>query len=228
MVDKTKVDYISSYVSKLMRKNFGRGPQSCQAFVSRNHVVIYIRGFLAPMEEILLKRGHSKEVDYARKLIIRNLLEEIKGVIQVTLEEVSNEYYDDWNYPNNTGVLVFVFAKEEEQSVIADLDIPKLESEISRISLLVQKVPNKIHTYSIHPSVYIIERIGILIQIEKALVERGFEQELRFTKDELEKSYFHRFGRFEDIFRKQVRDIFVDWNFNKDKSLMVFILESSQ
>lgn len=226
MIDKTKLDYISSYTSKLLRNNFGRGPQSCQVYLNERYLIIYIRGFLAPMEEILLQRGHSKEVDYARKIIIHNLLEELKGVIQVSFEVVANEYYDDWNYPNNTGVIVFVLDEKEveKQKVTPDLDIQKLEGEIGRISLMVEKVPNEIFTYRINPSVYIVERFGILIQIEKALIERGYEQELRFTKDELEKSYFHRHGRFDEIFKKETRDLFIDWNFAKDKSIMVFIL----
>lgn len=57
---------------------------------------------------------------------------------------------------------------------------------MGRISFLVEKVPDEIKTYPISPSIYLIERRGILIQIEKALIEKGFENELRFTKDELE------------------------------------------
>lgn len=229
MIDKTKLDYISSYVSKLLRSNFGKGPQSCQAYLNNRHFVIYLRGFVAPMEEILLKQGHRKEVDYARRIVIHNLLEELKGVIQVTLGEVTNEYYDDWNYPNNTGTIVFVLEKKEEekQHILSDFNIGKLEEEISRISQMVEKVPNEIITYPITGSIYIIERKGILIQIEKALIERGYEQELRFTKDELEKSYFHRYGQFDAFFRREVKDLFIDWDFAKDKSLMVFILNQT-
>ncbi|MEK4149463.1 Na-translocating system protein MpsC family protein [Robertmurraya sp. FSL W8-0741] len=134
------------------------------------------------------------------------------------------EYYHDWNFPNNTGIFIFTLEKEEEGHIVNDVDIPKLEKEIARISELVQKVPDEIYTCPITPSIYCVERAGILIQIEKALIERGFEQELRYTKEQLEKSYFHRHGDFEEIFHKQVRDIFIDWNFHGNKSVLVFIL----
>jgi uncharacterized protein YbcI len=226
MTDTKKEEYISSYISKLLRKKFGRGPRSCQTTISQNYLVTYIGGFLSPMEDILLQHGQSKYVDHARNVIITHLLDEIKGVIQITFDVEVEEYYHDWNFPNNSGILIFVLDTETGQRIKPDIDTQRLELEVGRISLLVEKVPDKIITCPISPSIFLIERRGILVQIEKALIDKGFENELRFTKDELEKSYFHRYGRFEDIFHKSVRDIFIDWNFKEDKSLMAFILNS--
>ncbi|MDQ1004419.1 uncharacterized protein YbcI [Neobacillus niacini] len=225
-MDQKKEEYISSYISKLLRKKFGRGPQSCQTTVSKNHLVTYIRGFLSPMEDILLEYGQNKYVDHARGVIITHLLDEIKGVVQVTLDVEVVDYYHDWNFPNNSGVLIFVLDNEAGEEYKADVDIQRLENEISRLSLLVEKVPDKVHIFPISSSICLIERTGILIQIEKALIEKGFEKELRYTKDELEKKYFHRDGRFGDIFHKSVMDMFIDWNFKEDKSLMAVILRS--
>jgi uncharacterized protein YbcI len=59
MIEQKKEDYISSYISKLLRKKFGRGPQSCQTTISKNHLVTYIRGFLSPMENVLLEQGQD-------------------------------------------------------------------------------------------------------------------------------------------------------------------------
>lgn len=224
MIDHNKEEYISSYISKLLRKKFGRGPQTCRTSVCKNHLVTYIRGFLTPMEDILLQQGQNKYVDHARTVIINHLLDEIKGVIQVTLDVEVEEYYHDWNFPNNSGILIFVLEADVGQVMNVDIDIQKLELEVGRISLLVEKVPDNINTYPISPSIYLIERSGILIQIEKALIAKGFQKELKFTKDELEKKYFHRDGRFEDIFKRPIIDIFIDWNFDEDKSLMAFIL----
>jgi uncharacterized protein YbcI len=209
-----------------LRKNFGKGPQSCQTNLNGKHLVTYIRGFVSPMEEILLEKGQTKTVDDARTLIMDHLLEEIKGVVQVSISVDVNEYYHDWNFPNNSGIIIFVL--EEALTEIAlefQVDSASLEKEIARISMLVQKVPDQIHIYPISPTVCLVERKGILIQIEKALISKGFQPELKFTKDELEKEYFHRNGRFEVLFQKSVKDIFVDWNFKDDKSMMAFILD---
>lgn len=225
-MDQNSLDHISSYISKLLRKNFGKGPHSCQSTLSGKHLITYIRGFVSPMEEILLQQDQKKTVDHARSLIMNHLLEEIKGVIQVSIDVEINEYYHDWDFPNNSGIFMFVLNKEFPiASPNGNIDVEELEKEIARITTLVQKTPDQIHIYPLSPMVYLVERKGILIQIEKALFQKGFHQELRFTKDELEKEYFHRDGRFETIFKKSVKDILIDWNFKEDKSLMAFILD---
>lgn len=223
-MDHGKLEYISSYISKLLRKKFGKGPQSCQTHLSGKYLVSYIRGFITPMEEILLQQNQNKFVDQAREVIVNHLLDEIKGVIQVSLDVEVEEYYHDWNFPNNSGIFIFVLESEIGEMIKSDLDIGKLELEVGRIGLLVEKVPDHIQTYPISSTIYLIERKGILIQIEKALIQKGFQQELKFVKDELEKTYFHRDGNFEDIFNKSVRDIFIDWNFKEDRSFIAFIL----
>jgi uncharacterized protein YbcI len=226
MTNQSKVDYVSSYISKLLRKSFGRGPQSCQTTICNKHVVTYIRGFISPMEEILLKQGQYKEVDYARNMILDHLLDELKGVVQVTFNIEVSDYYHDWNFPNNSGVLVFVIENAEGPEHVMDIDVGALEKEMAKLSFLAEKVPDEIITYPISPSIVLIERKGILVQIEKALIEKGFEQELKFTKDELEKNYFHRDGRFEEILKTTIKDIFIDWNFKEDKSVMVFMMKT--
>ncbi|MGV3464359.1 MAG: Na-translocating system protein MpsC family protein [Heyndrickxia sp.] len=224
MVNPNLLENISSYTSKLLRKNFGRGPQSCHTTLCRNHLITYLQGFVSPMEEILLQQGQMQHVDVARSMILNHLLDELKGVVQVSLQVEVEEYYHDWNFPNNSGILIFCLEKELDVQYTTEIDIPTLEAEISRISYLVQKTPNEIHTFPISPSIYLIERKGILVQIEKALIEKGFQKELLFTKDELEKKYFHRDGRFADIFHSDVKDFFVSWNLKEDKSMMAFIL----
>ncbi|KAB2331752.1 Na-translocating system protein MpsC family protein [Bacillus mesophilum] len=223
-MEHTKVEYISSYISKLLRKNFGRGPQSCRTTVGEKHLVTYITGFINPMEEILIQQGQGKYVDDARTSIINHLLDEIRGLVKVTLDVDVADCYHDWNFPNNSGVLIFVLEEREGENFQTDLDIKSLENEVGRISAVVQKMPDQINTYPLSKTILVIERIGILIPIEKALISQGFKKELRYTKDELEKSYFHRSGKFESIFKSHVKDILIDWNFKEDKSLMVFVL----
>ncbi|MFC0471123.1 Na-translocating system protein MpsC family protein [Halalkalibacter kiskunsagensis] len=221
-----KVKDISSYTSKLLRKKFGRGPESCMATLSEKFLLLHIRGFVSPMEEVLLLQGKYQDVDNARTVIIANVLEELKGVVQVSLNVEVTEFYHDWNFPNNTGVIILILSGNCPQlSVGKSAIIPKFEKEIARISELVQKVPDEIVTIIHSEKVIVVKRDGILIPIEKALIKRGFEKELIITKDELEKEYFHRFGKFGDILSCKVKDIFIDWDLKEDKSLMVFILQ---
>jgi len=215
---------ISSYTSKLLRKRFGRGPRTCQTYANEKHLVVYIRGFISPMEEELLKQGKSEHIEILRNAIIKPVLEELKGIIHVIFQEDVADTYHDWNLPNYSGLLIFVLENPIHTSnEQLSFDIGRFEANIARISQLVQKIPDEINLFFLANQVLLVERRGILIPIEKALIDRGFGEELRMTKDELEKTYFHREGNFVDLFNKRIADIFIDWNFKEDKSLMGLI-----
>ncbi|GAE37054.1 Na-translocating system protein MpsC family protein [Halalkalibacter akibai] len=218
-----ELNHISSYTSKLLRKKFGRGPELCSATFSGNYLILQIRGFISPMEEVLLEQGKMADVTKARASIIAQAIEELRGVVQVTLNVEVADCYNDWNFPNNTGVIILAVSGDKPQVQLSY--IPQFEAEIARISQLVQKIPNSIETFVISEKLLVVNREGILIPIEKALISKGFEKELILTKDELEKQYFHRFGKFDEILSRNVRDIFIDWNLKEDKSLMVFVLQ---
>ncbi|PGT82288.1 hypothetical protein COD11_15365 [Bacillus sp. AFS040349] len=218
---------ISSFTSKLLRKNFGKGPQSCQSTLCGKYLVTYIRGFISPMEEILIQQGQNNQVDKARTVIINHIIEELKGVVKITFDRDVEESYHDWNFPNNSGVIIFVMDDEVEKCASdQNVDFKRLETEVARLSQLVQKIPDQIYVYPLSSSLYLIERKGILIPIEKSLIKKGFAEELKITKDELEKTYFHRYGKFDNIFNTTIKDIFIDWNFKEDKSFVAFILGS--
>ncbi|MDZ5473681.1 Na-translocating system protein MpsC family protein [Bacillus sp. 31A1R] len=227
MLEQEKLNTISSFTSKILRKNFGKGPQSCQSALCNKHLVIYIKGFISPMEDVLMQQGQNTQVEKARSTIINIILEELKGVIEVTLDCDIEEQYHDWNFPNNSGVIMFVLNHEDQRNGGQPLiNMTMLENEVARISVLVQKLPDEIKIHPISATIYLVERKGILVPIEKALISKGFEEELRITKDELEKEHFHRNGRFNDIFQKNVSDIFIDWNMREDKALMAFVLST--
>lgn len=221
---------LSSLTSKMLRKNFGRGPDSCHAFANGPFLVFYIRGFLSPIESVLLENGNSDNVDFSRNIVIKKLLMQLKGILEMEFGVDVKSYYHDWNYPNNTGMITIEFEsdinKMDEKSLESPRDTQDLINEIDRISILVQKKPEKTEAFFISPKVYLVKRDGILIQIEKALIEKGYEHTLLVTKDELEKLYLHRNGHFEEIFSQPIADIFVDWDFNADNSMICFVLKN--
>ncbi|MFD1779023.1 Na-translocating system protein MpsC family protein [Fredinandcohnia salidurans] len=220
-----RLKYISSYTSKLLRNKFGRGPESCFAVTADHFLVLQIRGFISPMEEVLLQENQRIQVDHARDVVIKSIVAELKGVFQVTLETEVKTFFHDWNFPNNTGVII----AELENTLMPmkkseEINFPLLEYEVARISELVEKTPEETSSFQISPKVFIVKREGILVPIEKALIEEGFKRELHIAKDDLEKKYLHRYGKFDQVFQRAVTDIFVDWNFKNDNSLICFIL----
>lgn len=226
-----KLKYLSSYASKLLRKKYGRGPESSHGVVHDRFIIFYFRGFISPVEEALLKQSQHAHVDKARHIIIQVVMEELKGAIQTMFDIEISSFYHDWNFPNNTGVIIAEC--QDSISPIHNLQvnpekIKGLEAEVTRISERVQKVPDEINTYIVSSRIILVERLGILIEIEEALIEKGFAEELRFTKDELEKSYFHRNTKIEEILSLEIEDIFIDWDFKRNKSIMCFVLSDSR
>ncbi|MGI8387270.1 Na-translocating system protein MpsC family protein [Robertmurraya sp. P23] len=224
-----KLMSISSLTSKMLRKNFGRGPDSCFAFANGPYLVLYIRRFLSPMESVLLESGNSDKIDMSRTIVMDKILTQLKGMLEIEFGADVKSAYHDWNYNQNTGMITIEFesnvtgavAKSEENPIFKNLI-----DEVDRISIIVQKKPENTEAFFITPRVYLVKRKGILVEIEKSLIDKGYEQTLLVTKDELEKSFLHHNGHFEEIFSHPVADIFVDWNLHDDNSIICFILKN--
>ncbi|MEH7118023.1 Na-translocating system protein MpsC family protein [Neobacillus vireti] len=220
---------ISSLTSKLLRKNFGRGPETCFAYANERYLVFYIRGFMSPLESTLLEYGNSDNIEISRNIVMKSVLNQLRGILELEFEKDIESFYHDWNYPQNTGMITVEFESDiidpEYQNQGSLVDLKPLIDEVERISILVQKRPERTEAYYISPKIYLVKRDGILVQIEKALILKGYEQTLLVTKDELEKSYLHRDGRFEEILKKPVADIFVDWDLSEDRSIICFVLK---
>jgi len=232
MMIQDELKKISSYVSKLLRQKFGRGPEACFASAGSKFLVITIRGFLSPMEEVLLQHDKEDSVDMSRSIIVSSMLPELKGVISVSLGVEVDRFYHDWNYSNNAGVVVAVFEKElpfarsaEMPQLGKPMDVSAFQEEVNRICGYVQKVPESLDIHAIAPKLVVVMRVGILIPIEKALLERGFDRELRLAKDQLEKLHFRQSPVFPRLLGGSLENVFVDWNFLNDEGIVCFQLK---
>ena len=65
----------------------------------------------------------------------------------------------------------------------------------------------------------------IIVDIEKELIKNGAVEELRLAKRPLEHRVIELL-QLESVLKQEISEFFVDWNFEEDKSYMVFILES--
>ncbi|UOE94012.1 Na-translocating system protein MpsC family protein [Alkalihalobacillus sp. LMS39] len=221
-----KLKTISSYTSKVMRTKFGRGPQLCYAVCNHGYLFLFIKGFISPLEVSLREQKQTDMMVKSRLNVVDGLLSELRGMIQITLQCEVEECYTDWNYENDTGMITMKVSEEVHGAPFEKRQYNEAEliSEINRISAYVQKTPEKTVVYQLSPKVFLCEREGILILIEQAFIQKGYEQMLRITKAELEKTHFHH-SEFKKIFREEIQDIFVDWDFNKDNSVLCFVLE---
>lgn len=228
-MERDRVQAISKYVTKLHRDMFGRGPKSCKAYLSDRILVVHIVGFMSSVESVLVQGHQSDMAANARQSIVHQMLQEVKGVAQVVLEQNVLGFYHDWSFDNDTGVIVAMLEGTTSANSAMDVEEKReLIDEISRLSQLTEKVPESIDVYQVTKNIVVAIRNGILVPLEQAMIGKGYVDILRTTKASLEKTYFHRDGRFETIFRRKVTDIFLDWDLYHDAGLICFFLRGPE
>jgi uncharacterized protein YbcI len=228
--DKQAQNELASHLGRLLRDAFGKGPQSIFVSIHRPFVVVYLRNFLSPTEKILLEQDQVFLVQNTRDHVMKSLIPEMKAYLQLIMGIHIREFYYDWGLHNHSGVFVGIEADENhpvpslQEEYIGQME---LHREIEHISQMVQKKPEELYSCLLNERTLVVVRNGILINIEKELIRLGNEETLKLAKRNLEKRHLHNNNRFERFLNTRVIDIFVDWDFQLDKSVFVFILNPS-
>lgn len=218
---------IGSSIGKLLRDTFGKGPESVYVSMGSTFITVYLRNFLSPTERVLLDLDQEMIVNKVRHKLMQSLIPEVRSIIESKTGNTVRELYYDWNFHNKSGMLVGVSSEAFKTSETINEGYEgkkQIDQEIVRISQQAEKVPDEIYSCEINPRTIICVRNGLLVRIEKELIRVGVEATLKAVKRNLGKSYLHNNGHFESILRKRVIDIFVDWDFDLDKSIITFIL----
>ncbi|KGX90731.1 hypothetical protein N781_06655 [Pontibacillus halophilus JSM 076056 = DSM 19796] len=217
---------ISSYMGKLLRDNFGKGPTSIYVSIKEPFLTVYIRDFLGPMERVLINQERTDRVEEMRDLLMQELIPEIKAALWVMAEIDVQELYYDWTLENRSGMIVGVYGdRENDTEALEDYHgKEKVHREIEHVSKQAEKLPEQVDSFFLNERTLLIERNGILVAIEKELIRSGFEEKLKLAKRHLEKGLLD-LSAFENILGTKVRDAFVDWDFNLDRSYFIFVVD---
>ena len=220
---------LAGFIGRTLRENFGKGPES--VFVSFNHSVmtVNLRNFLSPSESVLLGQHQETMVQTTRDLLMQTLIPEFKAYIKILMDMEVTEFYYDWGLHNKSGLFVCIgsIPTESETPNEKKYSYPGqeiLHQEINRISLQAEKTPEEVQSYLLNERTLVVIRKGILVPIEKELIRLGNFEALKLAKRNLEKRLLYNSGNFETILKTKVNDIFVDWDFYRDKSVIVLIL----
>lgn len=226
--EKTTESLIGGYFSTLLRTNFGKGPTSVFVAINGPYLAIHLRGFIGPMEKILLKQNEMKRIMEIRDL----LLNELRSDIILELWKIANleiqEIYADWDLQNETGLIIGVIIADDGKKEMPwpkEVDHKAFEGEINKASAKAEKTPEQTKLVWLNDRMILVERSGILIQLEKELIGIGVIEELKMAKRPLERKMLD-ISSIEAIVERKVIETFVDWNFEKDLGYMVFILEA--
>ncbi|MEQ6390029.1 Na-translocating system protein MpsC family protein [Bacillaceae bacterium S4-13-58] len=217
---------LSKYMGKLLRDTFGKGPDNVFVSMGGKYITIYVRNLLSPTEKVLLEKNKQNLFQETRDALLKTILPDIRTSISLITGMEIKEMYFDWSLQNKTAVFIGVSTDKTASSSPVIQDFPgkaELIKEIDEISAAVQKSPGCIDAFMLNNRNIIVVRYDILISIERALIHQGLSREMRVTKRQLEKNELHN-SYFERILKTKVDDIFVDWNFELDKSIILFTL----
>ncbi|TWT25992.1 DUF2294 domain-containing protein [Planomicrobium sp. CPCC 101110] len=221
---------IGGYISTLMRKHFGKGPTSVYVTLQSEFLTIHLRGFLAPMEKILIKQNEQNRVIKTRDLLMRDISEDIIKTLNEIAQLEVRDIYADWSLETETGLLIGILKQPvpgESFDWPEDVNEKELYGKIEEASRNVEKLPEATEIVWLSDRTIMIKRSKILVELERELIKNGFEEELRIAKRPLE----HKAIKAVDVeaaLNRKIRETFFDWDFEKDEGYMVFILESSK
>jgi uncharacterized protein YbcI len=217
---------LSSYISKILRDHFGKGPESVHVSLGKTFIIVYIRNFLTPTEKVLINQNQDESVQQTRDLVMHTLIPEIKAYIKIITGMEIREFYYDWGLHNKSTMFTGICT----DSTSTDDPIQEeftgkaaLINEINDLSSESEKKPEEIYACQINNRSILVIRNGILVRIEKQLIRQGMQEQLKLAKRTLEKGLLHNNNHFETILDTKVIDIFVDWDFDLDKSVIVLV-----
>ncbi|CAM3667207.1 hypothetical protein GCM10009865_03610 [Aeromicrobium ponti] len=216
---------INSYMGHLLREKFGRGPGNIFCSVSDSLIAIYITGFLTPLEKSLLDHQKVDYVQRTRDLLMENLKGEIQSQLEAYIKKEVKEIFYDWNLDGQTG-MVLALISELDSNENNYKHSKKVNDVIDQVSIEAEKSPDVIYSVKIDDRKLIVVRKGILVSIERELIELGYEETLRIAKRNQEKRLIgEHISALESYLNTGVADYFIDWDFDGDKSYILFILK---
>ncbi|MEB1808203.1 MAG: DUF2294 domain-containing protein [Bacillaceae bacterium] len=219
---------LSSTFSKMLKQKFGKGPESCFVTNQSNKLTIYIRNFITPAEEVLVE---SKQINLAynfRYAVIERVFQEFKNEVETVLGLTFTSYHTDWDYDNNTGILMLENSSTNEQLETSSHSklTTRLFKKMSSICSEVHKAPSSLKLIKLNPNMYLAECKGTMLQIEKVLFRKNCIEMLQERSIEIKKSYIIQRTSFEEVFGKEVEGLFMTWDYKNDRSYIFFYLQS--
>ncbi|KKI89111.1 hypothetical protein WQ54_28225 [Bacillus sp. SA1-12] len=214
--------YINSYISKVLKRNFGKGPATCYTSISEDKMFIYIKQFMTPAEEVLIRNEKTYLVNKARSVILETIFTEIKEEIHNVLGISYHRIYHDWNFNDNTGLIILEAANA---FTITGLSSNKdsVSHTIQKICAEIHKIPEKISMTKSSSSIVNIEYTGFMSQIEQILYRKGYDELLFEWTMEIKHTYGQNKRLIESRLDTAIKDIFVIFDFEHDRCTLVLM-----
>lgn len=144
---------LSSYISKILRDHFGKGPESVHVSLGKTFIIVYIRNFLTPTEKVLMNQKQDESVQHTRDLVMQTLIPEMKAYIKIVTGMEIREFYYDWGLHNKSAMFTGICS----DSTSTDYPITEqftgkedLIHEIIQLSSESEKKPEEIYACQVN------------------------------------------------------------------------------
>ncbi|OAS88327.1 MULTISPECIES: Na-translocating system protein MpsC family protein [Metabacillus] len=218
------ITYLNSYISKVLKRNFGKGPATCFTSLTNDKMFIYMKHFITPAEEVLFKKNELHLAYKTRSVVFESIFDEIKDEIKKVLGIVFTSIQHDWDFYNNTGILLL----EKDSTLNLNkftLKCDQMYSEIQKICSEVHKLPDQINIVNATPSIYYIEYSGFKSRIEHVLYTKGYVDLLIDWSNEVKKTYRKNKRLFETCLNASIEDIFTIMDYEHDRGTIIFYVK---
>ncbi|MDG5787480.1 Na-translocating system protein MpsC family protein [Evansella sp. AB-P1] len=223
--------YLSSQLSKILKKSFGKGPDSCYCTLREQIVFFHIRQFKTPAEEVLLQKGETNLATKLRKTIMDAIFEQFKQELDKILDIEFESFLQDWNFETNTGLVIFISkVSESNNDITSQLNQTKneiLEDQIAIVYSEVYKAPRHVRTFEVTETICVLECTNVISPLEIQLYKKGMEYSdvLLSHSNDLKKSIRSNRERFSSGFNLKIYDVFIFLDYKTSKNYVVFYLK---
>lgn len=214
---------LSSSISRMLKRGFGKGPETCYSIHKGNKLYVNIRNFMTPAEEILIKNNEMVLLSRFRSTVISSLYESLLEETSAILNQNFDSILHDWNYDTNSGILLFENSKDSyneeqlEQSFKENLFLL-----FQKVGAQVHRVPNDYKILKFTQNICAIELSGVMYPLVYLLHEKGKIDLLISHSQEIKEKYMEQKHLFEEMFNRSIEEIFIMWDFKEDKSCLIF------
>lgn len=198
----------------------------CFVSLHSNRLIVFIRKYITPAEEVLLKKDNINLVYKFRSAVMEEVVDEFSKEVKKTLGMSFDSYFEDWNFSRNTGMMILENSSLRNWSgpAIQPALKEKLFEGLSLLSNDIYKAPTSMELIRINQNMYAVECRGILMQMEKILYKKGYLELLQECSNDIKNAYIQQKGKFDSIFDTRVEDLFLFWDYNDNRSYIFFYL----
>jgi uncharacterized protein YbcI len=215
--------YLSSTFSKLVKRRFGKGPETCFTMSNGNRLYIYMRNFITPAEEVLLENNELNLAHHFRSTVINSVIKEfIPDVTKVFGGKIDHFYYD-WNYHSNTGIVLLENVPSPDDVKVDAVFENTLFNLIEVVGTRYHKGPASLKIVKFTQNICAIETKEVLLQLESLVYEQGKLDLLLHQAREIKSGYLKNKKVFEDLFNRIIEDIFIVWDYENNRNFFIFV-----